>query len=365
MDMGRITVVHTADLHLGSAIRGAPPSIGGQRRKDLMQTMAGIAETCRQQQADLLLISGDLWDEQYLTRPLVDFVADQFRRIPATSIVIAPGQADPNHPDSFYREYPWPTNVHIFHEEELASIWFPHLNARIYGLAWTGEEAPGIPDWNQIVNSPDSGCQVLIVAYGTPENLGIPRRVLEMENVAYVALGGAHKHVAWSRKVLDPGCPEPLGFSDQGTYGVLLGKVGGPAASLEFLPCNSRQFHLVEVSTNGCMDLQAVVAAVRQKLDPLSPKKNLFQVTLTGTRPQGEWQLGTIADALSEDIFYVRLTDQTDTSYDAAALAAEHSRGVVGRYIAALKGTEAEENIRKRALAFGLDALLSGRVDPC
>jgi DNA repair exonuclease SbcCD nuclease subunit len=353
MDMGRITVLHTADLHLGTSFKGLPPKVGRQRRKDLMQTLTKITEMCRQHQVDLLLISGDLWEQDYVTRPLVDFVADQFRRIPATRVIIAPGQADYNHPDSFYHEYPWPNNVHIFHQQQLSSIWLPHLNARVYGLAWTGKVQPPTPDWNQISN--DSGCQSIIVAYGSPENLKLPQKVLEMESLAYVALGGAHKHVAWDGKVLDPGSPEPLGFSPSGQGGVFLGKIGMPSAHLEFVSVSSRQYISVTVDLANSSN-QNVADAVREAVNSHNPGQNLFSIALTGNRPRGEWNPEGIALQL-EDIFYLSLEDQTNIGYDIETLMAENSRGVIGKYITAIR--EADND---KALVFGLDALLSGRV---
>lgn len=358
--MGRISILHTADLHLGSSFKEVPPHIGRQRRKDLMQTLAGMADLCRQNQTDLFLISGDLWDEQYITRPLVDFIADQFRKIPGTRVVIAPGQADYNHKDSFYREYPWPENVYIFSQPELSSIWLPQLNTRVYGVAWTDKNLN--LNWEQVAGDRDTGCQVIIIAYGKPDSLKIPQEIMEMDNLAYVALGGTHRHTAWSAKVLDPGCPEPLGFSGQGHCGVLHGNVGTSSGSLEFLGLACRQFYTLSVDIDKCLSSDEVAAEIKEKIDPLEPVKNLFKVHLAGSRPQGNWSLETIRASLDE-VFHLSIVDKTETSFDINSLAAEHSRGVVGRYISAVKGIgSVNEEVRKKALACGLDALLSGRV---
>jgi len=362
--MGRITVLHTADLHLGSPFRELIPLTGRQRRKDLMQSLARIAELCRQRQTDLLLIAGDLWEEGYVTRPLVDFVADQFRRIPGTRVIIAPGQADYIHEESFYREYPWPENVHIFHSQDISSIWLPHLNARIYGIAWTSPDQPKIPDWHQIADSQGSGCQVLIVAYGNPDTLRIPDDILGLNNLAYVTLGGNHHHKPWSGKVVDPGCPEPLGFSRPGPCGVLHGRIGMASGSLEFVPVASRQFYSLSVSVEGCLSLEEVGDAVKSAIDGTAQGHNLFRIELTGPRPQGNWDVEQIRGTL-EHLFWVNLVDRTETSYDIKSLAAEHSKGVVGRYInAVLESRHGDAEIQKRALALGLDALLSGRIAP-
>lgn len=354
--MGKITVVHTADLHLGAPCKGLPPNVGRQRRKDTMQTLARISELCREHQSDLLLISGDLWEQEYITRPLVDYIADQFRRIPGTRVVIAPGRSDCNDEGSFYREYPWSDNVHIFHQPQLSSIWIPHLNTRIYGRAWAKGDAS--LDWAQLANNPDDS-QLLVVAYGDPETLAIPQDILALDNLAYVALGGSHRHVAWTGKVLDPGCPEPFDFEAEGPRGVLKGTIGAATGSLEYVVTSSRRYYNLTVTLKESSQEEAI-RTIREAIQDCAPDKNLFCIKLLGA---GGRDLLSLNEDLA-DIFYLKLVDKTQPGFDVESLAAEHNKGVVGKYIAAIKQLQCEEGIRARALNLGLDALLSGRVAP-
>lgn len=350
--MGRITIVHTADLHLGKSCLGMPPSIGRQRRKDLMQTLARISEVCREKQADLLLITGDLWEEENVTRPLVDFVADQFRRIPTTKVIITPGKSDGTGLVDFYRQYLWSENVHIFHQPQLSSIWVPSLNTRIFGLAWS-PEARSL-DWSSVLEqSTDS--QIIIAAYGDINDLGIPQVVLELDNLVYVALGGAHKQVSWTDKVMDPGCPEPLDFDHQGTFGILMGSI--PLEHFEF---SSRQYYKLQLDVEHCNSEEDVAQLITENVRPLAPDKNLFHIDLLG---QGRWDISKIQGLLTSS-FYISLMARAASPYDIEALEAEQSRGVVGKYISAIKEINCDNEISRRALNLGLDALLSGRVAP-
>ncbi len=357
--MGNIKILHTADLHLASAFKGLPPHMGQLRRRDLMQTLARLTDICRHKQTDLLLITGDLWEQENITRPLVDFVADQFRKIPATRVLIAPGQADGKYEDSFYSHYPWPENVHIF-SGEMSSLMLPHLNLRVYGMAWGANAAPS-PDWSQLAGAASEDSQKLIIAYGNPESLTIPQWLVNLNNLAYIALGGAHRHIIWGEKAWDPGCPEPLDFSCSGIYGALTGTIGDTIA-LEFMPTSSRQFHQLEINVDNCSNLEEVAGEIEQKLAQLDAHRDLFELSLTGTRPQGEWDMSKLQQMLTA--LYVSIQDETETYYDVKALETEHSRGVLGKYITAVKGADCDEKIIKQALALGLDVLLSGRVAP-
>ncbi len=355
--MGRMTIVHTADLHLGKSCLGVPPRIGKERRKDLMQTLTRISELCREEQADLLLIAGDLWEEGNVTRPLVDFVADQFRRIPTTRVVITPGKSDGAGVGSFYRQYPWSDNVHIFHQPQLSSIWLPNLNTRIFGQAWSPQGTGS--DWNQVLEH-SAGGQIIIAAYGDPNSLAIPQEVLDLESLAYVALGGAHQHKAWTAKMMDPGCPEPLGFDHQGTFGLLMGSVGTESDSLEHVQFNGRQFYMLQLNTQYCSSEEDVVQIIIEKIESLAPEKNLFQIDLLG---QGRWTLSGIQKLLPPS-FYISLTAKAASPYDIDAIETEQHRGVVGKYIAAIKQSNEDKEISRRALNLGLDALLTGRDVP-
>lgn len=357
--MGSIKILHTADLHLASSFRGLPPHIGQQRRKDLMQTLARLTDICRNQQIDLLLIAGDLWEQENITRPLVDFIADQFSKIPATKIIIAPGRSDSKYEESFYGNYPWPENVHIF-SEGMTCLACPNLNLRIYGMAWSANESAA-PDWSRLAADAANGSQILILAFGNPESLSIPEWIMHLDNLAYLALGGEHRYVLWGDKAYDPGCPEPLDFSDPDICGVLTGTIGETCA-VEIIPTNSRQFHQLEISVDKCKDFAECVELIEKELAPYEPDNNLFALRLTGIRPQGEWDISKMRQMLNA--FYVSLRDDTETYYDVNTLEEEHSRGVLGKYISAVKNADCDEKVIKQALSLGLDALLAGRVTP-
>ncbi len=355
--MGNIKIMHTSGLHLASSFKGLPSHMGKLRRRDLTQTLGRLTDICREKQTDLLLITGDIWEQGNVTRPLVDFIADQFRKIPATRVLIAPGKSDGKYQDSFLSHYPWPENVHIF-SGELSGIEMPQLNLQIYGMSWEAT-AVTAPDWSQLVEQATNGRQVLIVAYGNPESLAIPQWLLGLKNLLYIALGGEKHHTDWGEKACDPGPPEPLDFSCSGTFGVLTGTIGSTYA-LELMPTSSRNFHRLDTDVSHCSNLEEVAQEIEKLLSGYEADRDLFELTLIGTRPQGEWELSKLQTMLTA--LYVSIRDETDIFYDLEALETEHSRGVLGRYITAVKGTDCNDKIIKNALALGVDALLSGRV---
>ena len=77
--------IHIADVHLG-----VTPDVGmpwsEKRGKDIWNSFHMVLEEARRQQADLLLIAGDLFHRQPLKRELKE-VAAGFAAIPDTEIV--------------------------------------------------------------------------------------------------------------------------------------------------------------------------------------------------------------------------------------------------------------------------------------
>lgn len=357
MALGTIKIMHTSGLHLASSFKGLPSHLGNLRRRDLTQTLGRLTDICRNEQTDLLLISGDIWEQANTTRPLVDFVADQFRKIPATKVLIAPGKRDGKYEDSFLSHYPWPENVHIF-SGELSGIELPHLNLQAYGMAWEAT-AHTPPDWSVLAEQATQGRQILIVAYGNPESLAIPQWLLSLNNLVYIALGGEQQYTHWGEKVCDPGYPEPLDFSCTGIYGVLTGTIGSTHA-LELMPTASRSFHRLDIDVSNCSNPEEAAGEIAKALSDHEVDRDFFELRLKGIRPRGEWDMSQLQALLKAQYVYVR--DETDTYYDFNALETEHSRGVLGKYITAVKGADYDEKIIRSALALGVDALLSGRV---
>lgn len=357
MTLGNIRIMHTSGLHLASSFKGLPAHLGNLRRRDLTQTLGRLTDICRNEQTDLFLISGDIWEQANTTRPLVDFIADQFRKIPATKVLIAPGKTDGKYEDSFLSHYPWPENVHIF-SGDLSCIELPHLNLQAYGMAWEAT-AHHTPNWSLLADQATHGRQILIVAYGNPDSLAIPQWLLSIKNIIYIALGGEQQYTHWGEKVCDPGHPEPLDFSCTGTYGVLTGIIGSTHA-LELMPTASRSFHSLDIDVRNCSNIEEVAGEIAKALSDYEADRDLFELRLKGIRPRSEWDMSQLQSMLKAQ--YVSVRDETDTYYDFKALEAEHSRGVLGKYITAVKGAGYDEKIIRSALTLGVDALLSGRV---
>ena len=136
-----VRVVHAGDFHLDSAFGALTPEQARQRRMESRRTPERLVEWANDHGADLLLLSGDLFDSDSPygdTAPLLAQALGCFRG----QAVIAPGNHDPLTPDGPYARTRWSDNVHIFTEDRMQTITFPDLNCAVHGAAFTAPECP-------------------------------------------------------------------------------------------------------------------------------------------------------------------------------------------------------------------------------
>jgi DNA repair exonuclease SbcCD nuclease subunit len=123
-----VCVVHTSDLHLGSDVQSADPRPTASLEA-VLTTAAGLG-------ADLLLVAGDLFDNNRVSDSLVDLVA---RLMDAAGLrsVILPGNHDALTSDSVYRRatLAQARNVTVLGLDETLSISFPQWDVEVWGRA--------------------------------------------------------------------------------------------------------------------------------------------------------------------------------------------------------------------------------------
>jgi len=107
MPLGDVLLVHTSDLHVGADAR-PDDATHTESLRYLRAVLAAAA------QAHVLLIAGDLFDNNRLRLPLLEAAAALLAEA-SCRIVILPGNHDPLTPDSVYHRGPFTelSNVHV------------------------------------------------------------------------------------------------------------------------------------------------------------------------------------------------------------------------------------------------------------
>ena len=89
----RIRLLHTADVHLG----------GGAEGVSALRAITGVLDLALAERVDLLLIAGDLFDDNRPKAPVVDHAIAEINRFPGP-VVLLPGNHDCLDHGSIYRK---------------------------------------------------------------------------------------------------------------------------------------------------------------------------------------------------------------------------------------------------------------------
>jgi exonuclease SbcD len=111
--------IHMADMHFDApfTVLANKKNLGNKRRLEQREVFRKAIEYIKEENIPFLFISGDLYEHNYVKKSTIEYINNLFKEIPNTKIFISPGNHDPFLKDSFYNNFNWNENVHIFNSE--------------------------------------------------------------------------------------------------------------------------------------------------------------------------------------------------------------------------------------------------------
>jgi DNA repair exonuclease SbcCD nuclease subunit len=228
-----LKIIHTADLHLGRSFS----SLGedGKRIRDaLKDSLRKIIHLAIEDKADVILITGDLFESNNVSRQLIRFVVGEFKRskIP---ILILPGTHDCYDSTSVYKSSEFTSNlsnVHIFQSDQSETIILESLNIAVHAHANRSKQG-GVHPLAGLVRDPTAKYNIAL-AHGSvtipgkfnPNDYLIDLEEIQRSGMNYVALGHWHRFVDFAKAGGIPACycgaPETMSFEDADESGHVL-----------------------------------------------------------------------------------------------------------------------------------------------
>jgi exonuclease SbcD len=358
-----IRLIQTGDLHLGSPFSFAP-ELAGRLQQSQLETFWSIIRLCQEQQADVLLIAGDLFDQPVPDKALVRQVIEMLGSLTRTRVLVSPGNHDPFRLDSPYRTAIWPESVRIF-GEKIESIELADQRVRIYGIGFSATVAakPLLADLDL---SLDPAYANLLLLHGdlyatssrSPYNPLTPATLAGL-GFDYVGLGHVHQFSGFINEgattMAYAGCPFGRGFDETGIKGVIAGSISlspgrmspvpgqtprpiTPLVDLRFVPLDSRRFVELAVDVSNCSDQAAIMDRILLAMATIQGERfrdDLYKIILSGDLEDGFVPvLAILQQHLEGQVFYFKLRDRTKKRLDLSLLAHEHSlRGAFIRQI--------------------------------
>ena len=308
-----VKIIHSADFHLDSPFDSLPEKKALERRGEQRALLGSLADLAEREQADLVLLSGDLFDSAVCYYETCETLLRVLSSIKAR-VFISPGNHDYYCDRSPYAILEFPENVHIFRSPVISSVEIPGLGCRVYGAGFT---SPSSRPLLRGFSAPNDGLVNIMVIHGDLAddryNL-ITKQDIENSGLDYLALGHIHAFSgicsAGPTVYAYPGCTEGRGFDETGEKGVIAGTVSRDGRDLRFLPLRGRQYRIVQADVSGGAALGAAEAAITEAM-----KNDVVRVVLRGGTDENI-DCAALAESLADRAYHVTVRDETHALRD-------------------------------------------------
>ena len=343
--------VHIADIHFDSPFVNLSDreNLGHIKRLEQRKVFKKVIEYIKENAIDFLFIAGDLYEQQYIRKATIECINELFKEIPNTKIYISPGNHDPFIKNSYYNQFNWNDNVHIF-SSKIEKVELENVD--IYGYGFDdfyctdcGIENFDIEDKTKtnilVIHSTIDGANLEEKQYNS-----ISKKILEEKGFDYVATGHIHKleyNTYANQKIVYPGSLISLGFDELGKHGMIVGEIKEENKELrtEFIPLSENDFEEIEFDISECISKEELI----EKINDLKIPDNAFiKLILIGKR-NFELDKYEIYKLLTNERI-IKIKDHTKIQYDLEKMANNHT--LKGLFIKEI--LKEKEDARRRSI---------------
>lgn len=313
-------LLHIADVHLDSPLTSHLPAAKvRERRTQLLGVLRRAIELGVRMGVSGVLIAGDLFDDERVSRRAMRTVLDVIAAYPSLPFYYLGG----NHEGEVLKaEGTELSNLHIFTEK------MEHYSlgeVDIYGRYGTSRRM-----FDEL--SLDPRRKNIVMLHGelrerSTEDGAIGLRDAAGKGIDYLALGHYHKY---SEERIDergvavyPGTPEGRGFDECGSKGVVI--LDTDTMTHTFHPLAARVLHDVKVDLTGAQDERQIRRRIEDAAKDAS-REDMVRVTLVGEVPFSlPRDVGALSGWYAEKYYYFELRDRCTVQIDKDALSYDKS----------------------------------------
>jgi len=317
-------ILHTADWQIGKPYRWIENSQKQARlQQERVDAVLRIAEQASQQQADVVLVAGDLFDSSTVAADMVMEVLEAIGSIPSPVVVI-PGNHDHGGAGGIWRREDLlgqmrqrAANLRLLLKQEPVSVAgitllpCPLLRQR-------ESRSPSLwldqLNWTEL----DSLQPRVVLAHGSVQGFGGEAQVnqlcldsLPRDQIDYIALGDWHALMEIDRKTWYSGTPEPDRFpsgpDDLRSQVLLVDLERGQQPIVKVQSTGRMRWHRITMTLNGDADLARLEQQLAESVGS-RVGRDLLRLELNGQLGlQGHLQLQDRLALLSQQLLHLRL----------------------------------------------------------
>ena len=372
--MNKVKVLHCADLHFDTPFKELSKEVSDTSKNELLEVFKNIIDLAIDENIEVLLIVGDVFDNLTVNKNTLFFISDQIRRIKNIKVFISPGNHDPYNEKSFYSMINWPENVYIFKGDmEFKEV--KELNLIVWGAGFRNSYENetllrGINIDNDKIN--------IMLLHGeitssNSKNEYNPIYINDIynSNIDYIALGHRHKFSGILKEGMTTyaysGCPQGRGFDEEGEKGVIIGEVYKGGTNLEFFPVYKRKYVTKEIDITGTNNYDEVVFKVLSDLSDEEIHKNFYKIILKGElKEHFKLNENLLIEKLKNKFYYFKIINDTSIEVNLEELSKDYS--IKGKFIAKIieklkEASDDDKEILKLALKIGIQCLSEDEVN--
>ena len=345
-------IIHTGDLHLDSPLIALSSRKAEICRNERLMSFEKTIDETQKYGADILLLAGDLFENEYVSYKTVEFLKRCFAKIPDTHIFISPGNHDCIGGNKIYLTENLGQNVHVF-GGQLSYIELKELNVRVYGYGFYNKYS----DENVLegFKAKDDGMtNIMLLHCSLPpykDTNPVTKEQIAASGLDYLAPGHIHAGGEIMREgdtfYAYCGTPQGYSFDEMGDKGIIEGEVNHKSANLKFIKTAKRDVEVIDIDVSDCLTNSDICS----KLNDLK-SENIYKILLKGKTPKEViFNTKTLKEMLEEKIFSVKIYDETETETEKSPSMAEKL------FLERLNGKDVSESIKTRAAKLGLMAL--------
>ena len=366
-------IIHFADILLDAPLLFRDSDKANIARTEQREALENLLSRAERENAEIVLISGGLFDRRYITRKTAYYIKSIFEKHRSLKIFIMPGAADHYTADSIYSVFSLGENVHVFDSEEITKVSFTSKDgtkADIYGAASFSEKLSLAKFENfKTELSRESDTVNVIMAPKTGDSYAVSTLMETGADVIAFSCGGKSIGVVDDDGCLisDPGALVPVCFDGQEKHGYSLIACSKDHGDLicesEFVPFAKREYVSLEADISGAYDGEDVIEAVKERIGSCGYiNNNIVKVRIVGiTAEETVLPLDEIAGLVSEAGAYdVIVSDETAPIAEYESRASDQT--LKGAFMSELGAdifgsVEEKRKAALSALKIGLDAI--------
>ncbi len=323
-------VFHISDCHLD--LQFSPNNVSGlnfnTRREEIWETFSGIFNLAKKTGVGIILISGDLFENNFITITSIERLSRIFKSYPDIKVFISLGNHDHISEKSKYLKSIIPSNVFIF-EDKLEYIQVD--NFRIYGFSWS---RPLYRDLEIDFEKVDDRYFNILLLHGMNQDntdyLPLDINYLESFGFDYIGLGHIHIPCKVGEKTYYSGSIEPFSFKNLGPHGINLLNINmDKTYDVEFIDFAKRTYHIIDVDLSNYINDKNLELELNNKFKN-HKADDIFRIVFKGIN--NSLNLNEIIETIKGNYPFLDFIDSSQKSIDIDDLIVNNKDNIIGKY---------------------------------